>query len=766
MEYTCFRCAISEEILSDNDYLFFDGYFLKDYNSNEENEKENNISSKFLDNNKDTFLNYLHQQGGNTKPNLQKVYNNVYISLHLCKLCRGLHNIDLILFYNKNSLFHHNVIKELTITGEEEKKINEVFSNMKIVLDTLRNNIDIIFFFFYLHEQENIKEESTVTLHTMQKIYEQINQYIIIKGEIENNSIKKKVNKIITFTLIYFYLTFYKNIYNSLNISRENLDFVVNIYKQSVLIFNHFFNGKEEIKNADNETESKNKEDKNDSYQKRRKINELISEGENRTFNGNEKDDNLDCAEYEVHKTEERASFNENVSNGERNYEVPSESIAIQENTLKGIESNELPSKNVASSFDVYVSFSNLCICGYYNKYNKEMCQTKWFLNGSSLHPLSVEECIQEMFTNVFQCSSCTFISSGREDKDVRMMNVGRPFVFVLKETKFSFLSFYLFFNKLKMVQIYESAHKNITEMKTVKEIIHFLQDYNEKKENPIIDKLDEEPKEENYAEQINNCYALINKKKILSLYDINSNKVVVENPRAKFFKEEKIGNLHITNNYNKELELLLSDEISDENSICCNGDNVENSDQDDALSTVNCDTTDDVDVPITRFQSDEDYSNINSLVDVKLNYIAFSTNYALIKKLMKYGEERKKAYKCLIYHSSPMTREKIQGINDNVLNYEKNDACVFTIKQKTPIRVLHRRGLIERPRKIYEFNLVFIHEHFSLLYLLTESGTYIKEFITGDRGRTFPNLKYFFGENAFVNILNLDVSSFVYNSD
>lgn len=80
-----------------------------------------------------------------------------------------------------------------------------------------------------------------------------------------------------------------------------------------------------------------------------------------------------------------------------------------------------------------------------------------------------------------------------------------------------------------------------------------------------------------------------------------------------------------------------------------------------------------------------------------------------------------------------------------------------MVIQQKTPIRVLHRRPLAVRPRRvhsIYEAELVDDH-HFNIK-LESEAGTYIKEFVHGDLGRTQPNLKEILGKE--VDILKLDV--------
>ncbi|RLN58631.1 hypothetical protein BBJ28_00010409 [Nothophytophthora sp. Chile5] len=64
-----------------------------------------------------------------------------------------------------------------------------------------------------------------------------------------------------------------------------------------------------------------------------------------------------------------------------------------------------------------------------------------------------------------------------------------------------------------------------------------------------------------------------------------------------------------------------------------------------------------------------------------------------------------------------------------------------LTVQQETPIRVLHRRTLMTRPKIIHEAKCEVLNKHYMLLRLTTSAGTYVKEFVHGDRGRTNPNV-------------------------
>ncbi len=79
-----------------------------------------------------------------------------------------------------------------------------------------------------------------------------------------------------------------------------------------------------------------------------------------------------------------------------------------------------------------------------------------------------------------------------------------------------------------------------------------------------------------------------------------------------------------------------------------------------------------------------------------------------------------------------------------------------LAICQKTPIRVLHRRALLDRIRKVHDIFAEFVDEfHFSIT-LTTEAGTYIKEFVHGDYGRTEPSICTILNKDC--DILELDV--------
>ena len=77
-------------------------------------------------------------------------------------------------------------------------------------------------------------------------------------------------------------------------------------------------------------------------------------------------------------------------------------------------------------------------------------------------------------------------------------------------------------------------------------------------------------------------------------------------------------------------------------------------------------------------------------------------------------------------------------------------------MSQRTPQRVEHRRADLVRKRTIYWVKAENIGEDTFELTLETESGTYVKEFVSGDEGRTQPNFSDTLGTKCVVETLDV----------
>lgn len=91
-----------------------------------------------------------------------------------------------------------------------------------------------------------------------------------------------------------------------------------------------------------------------------------------------------------------------------------------------------------------------------------------------------------------------------------------------------------------------------------------------------------------------------------------------------------------------------------------------------------------------------------------------------------------------------------------NVLLFSKQRIdfkSLYVLDQKTPLRVLHRRANLVRRRMVDVLKMEELAEDSGYYYdvdIRASSGTYIKEWVNGDFGRTVPNLD--------ADILELDV--------
>ncbi|XP_060568856.1 tRNA pseudouridine synthase Pus10-like [Ruditapes philippinarum] len=117
---------------------------------------------------------------------------------------------------------------------------------------------------------------------------------------------------------------------------------------------------------------------------------------------------------------------------------------------------------------------------------------------------------------------------------------------------------------------------------------------------------------------------------------------------------------------------------------------------------------------------------------------------------ILKQGEiDKVKRYSALCWSKLPVTDEQLATLS-NIKN--------LTILQKTPIRVLHRRPLATRDRIIHEMSANRKDQNHFMLEMSTQAGTYVKEFVHSDFGRTLPNVSSLLSQEC--DILELDVTA------
>eukprot|EP00897_Mesotaenium_endlicherianum_P008702 jgi/Mesen1/7860/ME000042S07298 len=121
---------------------------------------------------------------------------------------------------------------------------------------------------------------------------------------------------------------------------------------------------------------------------------------------------------------------------------------------------------------------------------------------------------------------------------------------------------------------------------------------------------------------------------------------------------------------------------------------------------------------------------------------------WVAVKDLQLAGSE--KEYTALVWLSRALTPDDI-----TLLHNTKE----LVVQQKTPVRVLHRRAPLTRPRTIHSMQCEEVPDNgqYLILRLRTQAGTYVKEFVHGDFGRTLPSIGSLLQCEA--DILQLDVT-------
>ena len=106
------------------------------------------------------------------------------------------------------------------------------------------------------------------------------------------------------------------------------------------------------------------------------------------------------------------------------------------------------------------------------------------------------------------------------------------------------------------------------------------------------------------------------------------------------------------------------------------------------------------------------------------------------------------KTYKARVKAESKVNKERL---NEVALSFKN-----VHIDQRTPHRVEHRRADLVRKREVRWVEAEMIGDDVFDLTVNAESGTYIKEFVSGDEGRTVPNFSDMLGIRCVVQILDV----------
>ncbi len=117
------------------------------------------------------------------------------------------------------------------------------------------------------------------------------------------------------------------------------------------------------------------------------------------------------------------------------------------------------------------------------------------------------------------------------------------------------------------------------------------------------------------------------------------------------------------------------------------------------------------------------------------------------VRKLKK-AESAQKEYRALV--------EFDREVSDDALRELEKKLSGVLIQQRTPLRVVHRRADLTREKYIYWVKVKRVSPHQAELKIRCQGGTYVKELVSGDEGRTTPSVSELLGSGA--KTLKLDV--------
>ncbi|ETW05363.1 tRNA pseudouridine(54/55) synthase, variant 1 [Aphanomyces invadans] len=109
-------------------------------------------------------------------------------------------------------------------------------------------------------------------------------------------------------------------------------------------------------------------------------------------------------------------------------------------------------------------------------------------------------------------------------------------------------------------------------------------------------------------------------------------------------------------------------------------------------------------------------------------------------------ADSKRKTYCCVVWVAEKLTPDRVATLNSisDLAVAQKTPGtflCAHRVNGRAIVRVLHRRTLLTRPKVIHSANVTVLNDHYMLLRLTTSAGTYVKEFVHGDLGRTLPNV-------------------------
>ncbi|MEM4701307.1 MAG: tRNA pseudouridine(54/55) synthase Pus10 [Candidatus Bathyarchaeia archaeon] len=110
------------------------------------------------------------------------------------------------------------------------------------------------------------------------------------------------------------------------------------------------------------------------------------------------------------------------------------------------------------------------------------------------------------------------------------------------------------------------------------------------------------------------------------------------------------------------------------------------------------------------------------------------------IRKVKK-GEAAQKEYRVIVEFEKEVSDEDLKLLEQKLTG--------IIVKQRTPLRVLHRRADLTREKYIYEVKVKRLSPNKAEMRVRCQGGLYVKELVSGDEGRTTPSVSEILGQKA-----------------
>jgi tRNA pseudouridine synthase 10 len=134
-----------------------------------------------------------------------------------------------------------------------------------------------------------------------------------------------------------------------------------------------------------------------------------------------------------------------------------------------------------------------------------------------------------------------------------------------------------------------------------------------------------------------------------------------------------------------------------------------------------------------------EETINAHAKDKVEVSNLRF-TNRDVVRRLKK-AESAQKEYRVLIEFENNVSEGDLYFLEKKLTN--------ASIKQQTPLRVLHRRADLTREKYIYNVKVKKVSPKKAEMEILCQGGLYVKELVSGDEGRTKPSVSELLGNKA-----------------